>query len=277
MSDSLTDRLVEHAATGCPVFASPDADPARVAELGARTGAAWRYLSELLGFSPHATLLVLSEADWAELSPIPVYGMPNADEDKLYVAASANDFWRGFGQLAAQYSPDHMPAIRAAYGAAGGEPQLGRFFDLLAVHELVHMFFTGPVRTPRWWVEELACNLLLHCYVVAREPDGLPALTALPAAIASIQPQDDWRRSLADFDEYYADELDPVNYGWYQCRFHVAAAALYEAGGAAVARNLWAALGQVTAAGRITSLDDADVIALLDTASPAFGDVARNW
>jgi hypothetical protein len=277
---SWRDGLVEHANWDCPVFASPDAAPARVAELGARTSAAWRYLSEVLGYTPRPKLLILSEADWAPRSPHPVYGMPNADEDdKLFVAASVNDFWREFADLAALHAPDHMPALQAAYGNGSAIPELelGRFFDLLAVHELVHIFFTGPVRLPRWWVEELACNLLLHCYVAAREPGALPGLTALPAAIASMVAQHDWYQALADFEIRYAYDMDPVNYGWYQCRLHVAAARLHDTGGAAVARSLWDELGPVTAAGRIGSLSDAEVITLLDAASPAFGDIARDW
>jgi hypothetical protein len=45
--------------------------------------------------------------------------------------------------------------------------------------------------------------------------------------------------------EYYKIGMEaPVNYGWYQFRFHQAAKKLYDAGGAEVLQNLWNFLGK---------------------------------
>ena len=47
-------------------------------------------------------------------------------------------------------------------------------------------------------------------------------------------------QSLADFECLYT-AVGPQNYGWYQCRLHVAARQVFEAGGAAALQRLWQA------------------------------------
>ena len=71
--------------------------------------------------------------------------------------------------------------------------------------------------------------------------------------------------------------MDPFNYGWYQCRFHVAAAAIYDGFGVGAARRLRDACAAPARAGRIKSLSDSELFDLLETADPAFGELARRW
>jgi hypothetical protein len=275
--DSWREGLVAHPGWRCDVYSSAGVAADRVQALASASDAAWRYIAEALGSETEAALLILDEHDWPSRSTHPVYGMPNADTGRLMMAATPNRFWADFIALIRQQAPDHVPAMKAAYGTNRGDLDLGRFFDLVATHELVHLFFENPVRLPCFWVEELTCNLLLHGYVAERQPSALPALTTFPAAFISIEPPTTWYRSLADFEVHYAYDMDPFNYGWYQCRLHLAAAAIYDRSGTGAARSLRDACATPATAGRIKDLSQSELLALLDDAAPAFADLARHW
>jgi hypothetical protein len=58
--------------------------------------------------------------------------------------------------------------------------------------------------------------------------------------------------SLADFDRWYT-RVGPENYGWYQCRLHVAAKAVFEVGGVAALQRLWQAFAP-TSDGQLTQV-----------------------
>ncbi len=109
------------------------------------------------------------------------------------------------------------------------------------------------------------------------QPAALPALTTFPPAFISIEPPAGWYRSLADFEIHYAYDMDPFNYGWYQCRFHVAAAAIYGSSGMTAAQRLRDACAAPTRAGRIKSLSEQELFDVLDSASPALADLTANW
>jgi len=49
--------------------------------------------------------------------------------------------------------------------------------------------------------------------------------------------------TLVQFESSYTEIVSkhPKNYGWHQCRLHVAAARIYDAGGSSVLPNLWTA------------------------------------
>jgi hypothetical protein len=47
--------------------------------------------------------------------------------------------------------------------------------------------------------------------------------------------------TLADFEKRY-DNMDPKNYGWYQCKLHVAAKHIYNTGGKKTFLKLWKGL-----------------------------------
>jgi hypothetical protein len=269
--------LVAHSGWDCQVYSSAGIGADRVHALADQTNAAWRYLADVFDHRPEAALLILDENDWPSRSTHPVYGMPNADDGRLMMPATPNRFWTDFVELIQQRAPDHQAAMNAAYEASTGDLDLGRFFDLVATHELAHIFFEKPVQLPCYWVEELTCNLLLHGYVTQCQPAALPALTIFPSAFASIEPSADWYRSLADFETHYAYDMDPFNYGWYQCRFHVAAAAIHEKSGVAPAKRLRDACAPLTQAGRIKNLSQSELFELLDSAGPAYGDLARHW
>ena len=271
------DGLVAHRGWDFNVLSSHGVDPGRVATFANRAASAHVFLSSLLQYSPDFALLVLGSDDWLKRSSHPLYGMPNYAHGNLIVAATTNPFWISFLEMINEGVPMRMPAIAAVYGVPGSRIDLTSFFDLLTVHELGHAFFShGPSRLPRRWLDELACNLGLHNYVTAQEPDALPALTTFPSAVGACSPPHGGDRSLADFDAHY-DDLDPLTYGWYQCRLHVGAAMVHDAAGISTTRRLWDAFASPNAADGDDRVSDADLVSSLDTIHPVFGDIVRRW
>ena len=68
-------------------------------------------------------------------------------------------------------------------------------------------------------------------------------METFPRMVASLGVDQLRYQSLADFERLYID-VGPQNYGWYQCRFHVAAKNIYEAGGVEPLQRLWKAFLQ---------------------------------
>jgi hypothetical protein len=270
--------LESHPGWDYPVLASRGLAAGRVSRLATRTAAASRYLSALLDYRPRVALLVLGPEDWGSRAPDLVYGMPGYQQGNLLVAGATNRFWEESLDLITAGAPDHLPGLSAVYGAAGGGIDLTPFFDLLPVHELAHAFVNdGPRRLPRTWLDEFACNLLMHGYVAAEEPGQLPALITFPAAIAALEPPGTGYRVLADFDSHGAANMDPWNYGWYQCRLSAAAARVHDSAGAGAARRLSDVFVSRTAHAEDQEVSDEELVRLLDQADPALGDVARHW
>lgn len=237
-----------------------------------------RYLSELcsqaidylgrpewLGFAPRVRLLVLGPADWKKYARIPTYGMPHTvDDSTLVVAAEDNPMWQGMVPPAERLTAAQAVAVRQVYHSAQGRPSMMPFYDLLALHELGHAFYRqAHLGRPRYWLDELFANLLLHTFVAEREPGLLPALELFPQLVVDgTDARGLTYTSLADFERQYGsmERVEPRNYGWYQCRLHRAAARIYGQQGAAALPALWRAFRQNTA-----TYDDAQLAAFLQT------------
>lgn len=231
--------LIEVPSFPFQVYASAGTEP-RAQLIAARCRKAHDFLSSTFEFNPQVSVLVLTPRDWSEYATSPVYGMPHyTDERTLAVAGQESDFWQSMAPPVEALPPEAAQAVEAAYGQPDGSVSLSPFFDLLAVHELGHLFqFQGRCQLPRLWLAELFCNLCLHAYTVAAEPEQLPALETFPRVVASLGVAELRYRSLDDFERLYID-VGPQNYGWYQCRLHVAAKHIYEAGGVEALRRLW--------------------------------------
>jgi hypothetical protein len=141
----------------------------------------------------------------------------------------------------------------------------GPFFDLIAVHEVAHLFHIGAVHFPRLWLQELFANLCLHAWVERRAASSLATLLTLPRLGAKAPPEAFEYRTGDDFEREYLAMSGP-NYAWFQFRLQVAAADVYEAGGERSLVKLFDAF----------RLDRAALAALLDDAvDPTLGSVAR--
>lgn len=202
----------------------------RAREAAARIAQARRWLKETLGLAPPTRILVLDADGWRDHATFPVYGMPHySDERTLVIAAGPAPFLRGVAATVVEHA---APEDRARFAAVYGDPpDPMRFFDLLAVHELGHLYqFARGISFAQGWLMELSCNVILHGYVATHEPDVIPLLTTLPD-IGARRPHSHMRNTrLADM--HGGVDLDPDNYGWFQMNLHALAHRLWDEEGA---------------------------------------------
>jgi len=148
--------------------------------------------------------------------------MPNYEAGNLIVAGEESSFWGSFVDMIKDASPSLLKEAQTTYGS-DGTIDLAPFFDLLAVHELAHIFHDQvPFHFPRAWLTEFFANLCLHAYVASVEPEQLSTLETFPRLIVALGPDNFRHRTLEAFEALYT-KVGPQNYGWYQCRLHLAA------------------------------------------------------
>jgi hypothetical protein len=217
-----------------PTFASAGLER-RAAAIASIAGSARDYLAGLLDHDPEIQVLVLSEADWAEKGRAPLFGLPNAEAGTLVVAGTEAGWW---SDLAPMAGSDGQAELATVYGRPEGDLHLGDFFDLVAVHEVAHLFCEGVVAFSRLWLGELFANLALHAWVAQRTPASLDTLTTLPRLAALGSGEEFEHRTRDDFERHYTSIGGP-NYVWYQFRLQVAAAELFESIGEVAVRRLF--------------------------------------
>lgn len=236
MDVALREGLIE-VEGGLPTFASAGVEE-RAVGIGRIAADSHEYLAGLLGFRPAAQVLVVDEADWGRVTEA-LYGIPNASNETLVVAGTEPPLWASFAEMVA---PEDRPTFDAVYGTADGSFALAPFMDLVAVHEVAHVFHQRTQHFPRLWLQELFANLCLHAWVVERSPDDLDVLTTLPR-LASKAPGSSFEHSSReDFERLYTSVGGP-NYVWYQFRLQVQAGELFDRAGAASVRRLFDAFG----------------------------------
>jgi hypothetical protein len=219
-----------------PVLASLGLEQ-RAQETARRCSGAYQLMAAALHVEPVFTLTVLAGHDWR--NPSLPYGMPYYDPAarELVVAGEPADFWHSFVPLLESGPPSVYSTATQVYG---DNPDLGPFFNLLAVHELGHAFHQRG--TAAHWLEETFANVCLHTYVAACEPAVLPVLVTFPKALTSLDPAGFARRSLAEFERLYST-MNPLNYGWFQCHFHVIARLVHDEAGTDGLQRVWRRLG----------------------------------
>lgn len=219
--------------------------------MATRCDSVMSFYKSIIDFEPAVTLLVLSPADWSTYTSFPVYGMPHYnDAQTLIVAAADNDFWRSFIPPVDQLPSELSQQISTTYSDGKGALTMRSFFDLLAIHELGHAFhIQGGLTMQRKWMGELFANIFLHTYIAEEEPDLLTALTVFPKmVVASTNKKDLKFITLEELETNYdlMGQQFPNNYGWYQCRWHMAAGNIYDDGGITTFKRLWVALKDQT-------------------------------
>jgi len=218
----------------------------RADSIATRVDSGMAFYKTLLGTSPQVTLLVLSANDWSKHTSMPVMGMPHYKDDSvLVVAAHDNEFWRSFIPKLDELPTEMANKIKSTYVDAEGKLTMQPFFDLLALHELGHAFHMQfDINMQRKWLSELFVNMLLHTYIAEKEKEVLPALTVFPQMVIGIGTKGFQYTSLKDVHEKYTEigSQHPRNYGWYQCRWHAAAANIYDDEGKNAVVLLWNAL-----------------------------------
>lgn len=236
------------------------------------------FYKSLLNSEPTVTLLVLSPNDWSNYTKFPVYGMPHYDyAQTLIVASEDNDFWKSFIPPLDLLQPELAQQISGIYKDENNSLTMRSFFDLLAVHELGHAFhIQGGLTMQRKWMGELFANILLHTYIGEKEPELLLNLTIFPKMVVSSTNKEELKyTTLNELETNYnlIVQQYPNNYGWYQSRWHMAAATIYDVGGVKALQNLWQALKN-----QKEPLDDSAFTKLLsEKAHQSIADVQLKW
>ena len=205
------------------------------------------FYNQHLGFAPSVTLLILSPKDWSNYTKFPFYGMPHYTSNKtLVVASEDNDYWKSMLPPLDKIPKEYAQAFAETYSDQNNQLTMEPFFDLLAVHELGHAYHNqGGLVMQRKWMGELFCNLLLHSYIAETEPELLKALTIFPKMVVATTDKSSLKyTTLEDLETYY-NEIGPKypqNYGWYQCRWHIAAGKIYDSSKMKGIENLWSTL-----------------------------------
>ncbi len=231
-----------------------------------------------LQFRPSISLLILSPADWNQYTNFPVYGMPHySDNQTLIVASENNDFWKSFIPPLEKIPNEFAQLIKTTYSDKNDQLTMESFFDLLAIHELGHAYhFNDSLVMQRKWMGELFSNIFLHTYVAENEPELLPALTTFPKMVIATTNKSALKyTTLEDLEAHYTEigQKYPKNYGWYQCRWHMAAGTIYDEAGVTALKNLWFTLKT-----QQTILDDTALATMLShKVHQTVADVPLKW
>ncbi|MYW03111.1 hypothetical protein [Streptomyces sp. SID3343] len=220
---------------GFPVRHSPGArERAVVVARRVERAAAW--LTEQLDVRARTTLSVADAADWGTVATVPLYGTPQGSGDHLRVAA--DDGWFG-ADLYADIRPHLRPQTAAALRETYGEPPALRpYFDLVAVHELTHLFQDqSRPAYPGMWIAELHANLAMVGYAHDVEPELLPVLRAFTATVDDLPAEVTPVRELADMDRAF--DHGAINFAWFHFGLTRAAEGLWASGGPDVLRGLY--------------------------------------
>jgi hypothetical protein len=249
----------------------------RAQELGHRLATAGRTFAGLFGVKVPVRALVLDEDGWRAHCPFPDYGMPYSQPpEMIYAAATDNPLWRTATPDLTALPPGVAARLREVYGEREGV-SARRFFDLLVVHELAHLFaHRGGLRFPRRWLEELFCNLALHTYVEREESDQLAALETLPEVVAAIPVERLPHHTLSDWERLF-ERVGPLAFAWYQCRLHRAAAMLHQQQGAALLTTMWTFFADGRGSTAPDGVDDVDLPVMLASLSPEVAAIAATW
>jgi hypothetical protein len=240
---------------------------------------AGNYFQKEIEFTPKTTIYILAPQDWKAVAAKPlleVYGFPhNIDDARLAIAAEDNDFWRSFLPPVDKLPPTMAAQVAKAYGKQDGSHSMMPFFDLLALHEMGHSYTSqAGLKMHRYWMGELFVNIMLHTYVAKKQPELIAALETFPDMVVGAGTAEYKFTSLEDFERLYPTlGMGPKNYGWYQCKLHAAAKAIYNAGGSEVMKKLWKALKKHQE--EMTDKEFTDM--LYKEVDPSVADVYLKW
>jgi len=231
-----------------PVYISAGMEQ-RAQGIAERCHRAYRFLGTTLNFEVELSLLILAPQHWQAYTGSPMYGVPQTTDARTIVVAGQNSpLWNMIIPPPERLPAPAAQAMAASYGLPDGSIDLAPYMDLLPVHEMGHLFVDQAAgqfdfHRPRRWLVELFCNLCLHAYVAAEEPEQLPKLETLPQAIIAAGFAHLSHRSLDDFERLYAG-MEPPNFVWYLSQLHVAARRVYDTGGVESLQRLYQTIVQ---------------------------------
>ncbi|MEH6680773.1 MAG: hypothetical protein V7724_09510 [Sediminicola sp.] len=251
---------------------------AKAVRMAAQLDRALAFYGRHLQFTPSVTLLILAPEDWKAHTRFPFYGMPHYTNNKtLVVASEDNAHWKSLIPTTDKIPAAYAEAVKKIYSDQNGGLTMEAFFDLLAIHELGHAYHNqGGLVMQRRWMAELFSNLLLHVFIAEEDPALLPALTTFPKlVVATTERSELTYTSLQELETNYNEigPNHPENYGWYQCRWHMAAGEIYDQSKIQGLVNLWNCLKA-----RKEPLNDTELVEVLHLeVHPSIANVPLHW
>jgi hypothetical protein len=212
---ALRDLGVETVPGDVPTYHSPGFAH-RAATLQRMVEEGRRFFADSLGLLADVNLAVLSEEDWARITPIP-YTIPFFSPGAALIVLPATTA----GPIVDDYldSQHRLPAARLQQIRDAGfsfEEGAHTMVDLIGYHELGHLYTRAyGIQPPGHWVSEFLATYFAYAFLRRAQPH----LAELWDGI--VQPAPDTRpahTSLTDFDRLYFG-VGPDNYFWYQGTF----------------------------------------------------------
>ncbi len=194
-----------------------------------RTKKAVDYFNQYIDPQPiDVAINIFTQPDWNNHTSVRPYGMPHiASKKDLNMAFENNPLWQSTIPPKGSIATTEMKRFIAVYGDQNGNISMKPFFDFLAIHELGHLVaIQSNVNFSAHWLNEFYANLLLHGYVATVEPENLDILTLSPNVNTQLlSPK---YKTLEEFEKHYYQGMDPINYVWFQARFHQVAHQVFD-------------------------------------------------
>jgi hypothetical protein len=213
---------------------SPGYD-ARAHIVGSLVNAAYRWLAGWLGVEMPFTLSILRRENWEVMRQVP-YGYPHSNPGRMTIFVPARYPPRLVARLAALVESAD-PALQADVLKEFPtiDASIFRFLDMVAVHELAHLFIASlKLELGAKWLTEFVADLFATAYFAENAPTHLPFWLAW-ARLQTAQPV--LYTSLSDY-ETLQGKLDFVNANFYQGQFNLWAYEVWQREGKAVAPRL---------------------------------------
>lgn len=207
----------------------------RAGALGTLISGAYHWMAAWLGVEMRFTLSVLRRHNWEIMRRVP-YGYPHSNASRMTIFVPARYPPRLIERLvdlvdradAAQREP-------VLEGFATVDASIMRFLDLVAVHELGHLFVASlQLELGAKWLHEFVADLFATAYFADAAPDFLPFWLAWARLQAS---QKVAHTSLSDYEAHFG-KLDFANANYYQGLFNLRAYAVWQSEGKRVASRL---------------------------------------
>ncbi len=208
------------------VYYSPGSEN-RALELRAMIEDAMQFYERRLQIKEEINLAVLTPEQWRQVGLQVPYGVPNVSSSPRVIflpATTDNAATKANLGLKDRLSRATLKKIEAS--GYTYEEGATKSVDLLGLHELGHVYAAAfGINAANKWLDEFLATYFAYAYLRQRKPklarlwDGMSK-----AYVDGIQPK---HSALKDFERlYFGVGLD--NYGWYQAKFLIKAAQIYE-------------------------------------------------
>lgn len=270
MTETPSRTLVSLDGFAMPVWVSPGSEQ-RGRIIAARADRALSWLQDVTGKTPPFTLYIADRADWDAVAEVPIYGMPQSLPEKVVTSPDPAGWWQEYlDALRPHLPPAHLAEVARVYGDPADFTALA---DLIAVHELAHLFHeihpvTWASEFPAGWVMELFANIGMHGYLAEHEPERLTLLSTMAAATRAAGP-DPWPlQDLAAMGQ--SMRVSVTNYVWFEFMLIGFAASIWNTGGAEAMLAYQHTLGD-------PSLTPAAVVDRLEAIDPIVAHAVRRF